>query len=231
MHPQIELRPSQRRDLARIRELGRALLERVADQLANLQPLSLDPDAIREEITATLDGKDFDAAESLWRQLMSLNGMIRQLDLSVDDMWSALEQAVADGNVWSKAEIDQFRDLKDVLCRLVGLPQIRLLSKALELSYDFANLLQRSNILTDIRPVFDDAATEIDGCVVTFTLRLRYDNPSGAQSLSIAMDQSDVKSLLAQCERALAKAEVARDRTSTLGIPARVWGSNDHASD
>ena len=86
---------------------------------------------------------------------------------------------------------------------------VRLAATAIELSYDYANLLRRTKVLTDVRPIFNDAGDGIDGAVVSFTMRLRYSNADGEHDLSIALDENDIKTLQEQCQRAILKARTA----------------------
>ena len=82
-----------------------------------------------------------------------------------------------------------------------------------------------ARIITDIRPIFNDDATDIDASVISYTLRLNYDNPEGNHSLSIAMDESDIEELIQQCNRAFSKAQLSKDRMrNTAGIPTIISG-------
>lgn len=109
---------------------------------------------------------------------------------------------------------------------------IRTVSKATDLAYDHANLFQGARIVTDIRPVFndlDDDQLKMDGAVVSYTLRMHFDNRDGNHSLSIALDESDVLVLKDQCERALQKAKIAFSRMSqpqVIGIPTVISGED-----
>ena len=94
---------------------------------------------------------------------------------------------------------------------------IRTTVKSLELLYDYANLVQSSNVITDLRPVFDDEADHAIGAIVSFTLRLSYQNGNTTHSLSLAMDAEDVRRLQEQCKRALKKAESAQSRVFSAG--------------
>ena len=63
-----------------------------------------------------------------------------------------------------------------------------------------------ASIITDVRPVFNDAATEIDELVITHMLSVDYtDGTQHKTVLTLAMDQEDVAQLQAQCERAAQK--------------------------
>jgi hypothetical protein len=102
------------------------------------------------------------------------------------------------------------------------------------LAYEYANLFQGARIVTDVRPVFndgDDDEMQIDGAVVSFTLRLHYDNREGNHSLSIALDETDVRALHHQCERALQKARMAQIRIQDAGIPTVISGKSSDEPD
>ena len=83
-------------------------------------------------------------------------------------------------------------------------------AKALDLSYDCDNLLQRSRVLTDIRPLFTDDAGRIEGAVVAHTLRLRYDQAGRNEEISFSLDAADLRQLVVHCDRALLKEKTAR---------------------
>ncbi len=113
---------------------------------------------------------------------------------------------------------------------------VRTVSKALDLAYEYANLFQDARIVTDIRPIFndvDDEQMEIEAAVVAFTLRLHYDDRQGNHSLSVALDETDVRTLKYQCERALHKAQLAQGRMrDILGVPTIISGeTHDESSD
>src|SRR5262249_55776961 len=87
---------------------------------------------------------------------------------------------------------------------------VRLVSITLDLMFEHENLLQGAHVVTDIRPLFSEDATRVEGSVVSHTLRLRYVSTEGDHTISIAMDESDIHELARQCKRALLKAQTAR---------------------
>ena len=128
--------------------------------------------------------------------------------------------------------MDRWRIREPELRRLLEHPRIWAIAKTLDLSYDYANLLQDARILTDVRPVFDRDATAIEAAVVSFTLRLRYDGLDGNHSLSIALNQEDVRALGAECERATKKAGVAADLMSRrASVRTIITGANESSSE
>lgn len=93
-------------------------------------------------------------------------------------------------------------------------------------------MLQNARIITDVRPVFNEEGSEIEGAIVSFTLRLHYDNIGGSESLSVALDEGDVQKMLATCQRALKKAQVAQALLLKSGIQKTfiAGGKSDAAS-
>jgi hypothetical protein len=77
--------------------------------------------------------------------------------------------------------------------------------------------------------VFSRDAAKIEGAVVSSTLYLRFENIEGGRELSIAMDESDVKELMKQCERALRKASTARNLMDSVAkVPTIITGEENH---
>ena len=103
-------------------------------------------------------------------------------------------------------------------------------STTLDLMYEYENLLQSARVVTDIRPVFSQDATWIEGSVVSHTLRLRYDSTEGDHSISIAVDESDIRELERQCRRALLKAQTARTlMVEQAKVPTVISGDGSNA--
>src|SRR5262249_37735468 len=156
---------------------------------------ALDPG--RTELDSEQIFGDPEVAESLLRQILSLTSLERQRGLTADEVLSGLLYGLRHTeNPWSEDEIARWQQREPELRRLLEHPQIWRVSKTLDLSYDYANLLQEARIVSDIRPVFDQSATQIEAAVVSFTLRLRYDSLDGNHGISIALNQSDVETLL-----------------------------------
>jgi len=205
MSLQLRVTKRQLADLKQISELGTDRLREVQRTLCETKRPLLRPSELVESLRGTL-GED---AELLARQLLSLHGLVRRSGSSVEEVFSAIQRAVEQQGEEVGILAHDWVDVSDIVQELVQDQNVRLASTAIELAYDYANLLQRTKILTDIRPVFNEAADEIEAAVVSYTLRLRYDSADGEHELSIAFDESDIKTLIDQCRRALAKATTA----------------------
>ncbi len=228
--------PDQIPDLETIRDLGGDTLQRVINHLGTLEKLPLRPAELLANVTEALDG-NAEHAESVVRPLLTLNQLIRQRVRTVDGVLEGLRNGVVLLPGWSADQKAAWQSIEPQLRQLFQVDAIRTVSKATDLAYDHANLFQGARIVTDIRPVFndlDDDQLAIDGAVVSYTLRLHFDNREGDHSLSIALDEADILVLKDQCERALRKAKIAFDRMShpqTAGIPTVISGEDTNESD
>lgn len=220
MAVQTRLAPSQLADLAVIRELGEERLEAVAE--------AMDRDG-RNTLATNELGRLFDKAlggeragsNSLLTQALSLASLMRQRRFTADEVVEGLAYGLRSApRPWGDEEIGRWERMAPRFQRIFTHPKVKLAAKTLDLSYDFANLLQDARIVSDVRPVFDDAAQTVEAAVVAFTLRLRYDSADRNHSLSIAMNEDDVSSLRDECDRSLRKAEVVR-RMMEEGRPLR----------
>ncbi len=208
MSLQLRVAKHQLLDLKHISELGVDQLGEVLRSFNELERPLLRPQELLEKLAGLVEGEV--RAEALARQLLSLQGLVRQTGLPVDEVFAGIANAISQQGDSIDLDAASWMAVEDVVKSLVQDPSVRLTSTAIELAYDYANLLRRTKILTDIRPLFNEAADEIEGAVVSHTFRLRYDSADGEHELSIALDESDIKALIGQCNRALAKAAAAR---------------------
>lgn len=229
MPTQIRLFPQQIADLAAVRDLGAKRLQRVVEHLQRLEPVPLCPATLHVAVTEAL-GNDERAAQHLLRPVLALYQLIRQRDMTVDEVMDGLRHGIGAAEPsWTEVERTEWDNVAPFLQKLFQVPAVRIVSKAIDLAYEYANLFQGARIVTDVRPVFndeDDDEMQIDGAVVSFALRLHYDNREGNHSLSIALDEADVRTLQYQCERALQKATMARARIQAAGIPTVISGES-----
>lgn len=224
---QIQLNKSQLSDLKAIVDLGPDILAQVVDRIDRMEPPPLAPAdlqaVIREVVTRP------GAADTLLRQTLSLTSLRRRRSLNADEVIAGIRQGLRNATTpWDSTALDRWNTIEPPFLRLISSARVETTAKVLDLSYDYANLLQTTRIVTDIRPVFDNDVTRIDGAVVSFTLRLNYDNIEGSHSLSIAMNQADIEFLKQQCERALKKSGLAKETIEALPLRVTISGSEDY---
>jgi len=237
MATKIRLGHGQLAELRVLRDLPPERVQALNEQIEDRDP----PPLTTVELASIFNEvfpDDLEIANSLLQQVISLASLERQRSLSADDVLKGLLHGVrTSGNPWNEDEITRWHTVEPELRRLLEHPQVWRVAKALDLSYDFAHLLQDAKIVADIRPVFDREAKRLEAAVVIFTLRLRYDDIQGNRDISIAMNHSDIEFLLEECQRALRKARVAADtmndradvRTIIIGEENRPEGEDDVA--
>ena len=84
--------------------------------------------------------------------------------------------------------------------------------------------------MTDIRPIFNDEGDQIEGAVVSFTLRLNFVNAGRERSMTLAVDATDIETLAEQCARAMRKANAAQKWFSSsqdVEIPITIAGKEE----
>jgi hypothetical protein len=169
-------------------------------------------------------------AEFLVRQLLSLQGLIRQTGLRSDDVLRGVRDAIERQGQECDLDAAAWAEVEPTVKCLVEEKSVRLAATAIELAYDYTNLVRRTKILTDIRPLFNEQADQIEGAVVSYTLRLHYNSADGEHEISIALDEADIRTLIAQCERAIKKAATARSlMADKCEIAVTVPGESDNA--
>lgn len=125
---------------------------------------------------------------------------------------------------WQKKHLAAWRQyatsIADVIDRISDDHPIVIALKAQTLVYSHQNIFLDAKLITDIRPIFNDAASKIDELVVTHMLSVEFmDGTQQSNSvLTIAMDQDDIASLQAQCERAAIKTLTLRNQLTDFQI-------------
>lgn len=229
MAPQIRLQKSQIADLQTIRDLGPERLERVLTCLDATNVTPLHGEALLRLIADALG--DEQQATDLMGPLVQLGGLMRHARLEPSDVLEGLRVALRPATSgWLEEQFEQWVAIEPKLESLLSTRAVKTATKATDLAYDYANLFNAARIISDIRPVFsdDEDVSEIIGAVVSYTLRLTFDSRNENHSLSIALDEDDVRELLDECERALKKAQRAKScMTDRAGIPTIISGDED----
>ena len=234
MPGQFALTKNQVADFSRIQGLERKDLERVLKRLKSTKLPPLSQAALRHLINDALPPEkrtgSSEVVESLGRVILGLGGLelrgFGDLHGLLDDLDSDLREVWAD----DQSKFERWNRIRPLLAQILSIDAVRMTIKALDVSYEYANLLQYSRIMTDVRPIFNEGGGQIEGAVVSFTLRMSFLNAGQPKSLSIEVDAADLKILVEQCQRALRKAETAKRRFSSadIGIPLTIAGSDEH---
>lgn len=233
MPRRLDLSESQVADFAIIQGLSRNSLEAILKKLRTAKQPPLSPPALHRVLSEALSPSikaDADAAsQALVRVILGLGSVyVRELD-DLEGILASVGESLHESWSDDKTKLAGWERVRPLLAELFKLDSVRTTMKAVDVSYEFANILMYSRVMTDIRPVFNEAGDQIDGAVVTFTLRLNISNADDSRSLSIAVDAADLEVLVKQCNRALLKANTASQRLSSksIGIPSTIAGMQE----
>jgi hypothetical protein len=210
MAVKLILREDQLYALSVIRDLGPECLQSINDKISAVSPSPIKPAELRTALLDVLPDSP-EKVEIILEQLLSLYTLQRQSGINASEVVEGLTNGIESAeNQWSESEFAKWKDIQPQLKSLFDIQNIMSVAKSLDLAYDYSKLLQSVKILTDIRPVYNVDATEIQGSVISFTLRIRYDSREGNKNISITLDESDVRNLIKASKRALKKAETAK---------------------
>lgn len=208
---QLSIPPSRLQDLEVLRDLEAETIKAITDKLFNLDPSPIKPSDLSRSIVEVLPDQSDTTVTSIVRQLMSIYTIRRERYLTTKELLQGLLYGIINAKTsWNEKEIAKWKSIEPQLLELFGLSNVMAVAKALDLSYDYANIHQSAKIITDIRPVFNTDATEIDGAVISYTLRMYYDNLEGSTNISLALNGDDVERLYEECARALKEAHLAK---------------------
>jgi hypothetical protein len=196
--------------------------------VARLKALPVAPtpfNKLIEAISDALPGNE-EAVESIFRQMAPVVGWVRQEQSRVPELMAGVRHALTVTDGWDS---QKWSAIESILTELFSLRIIYLSASAVDLSFEHVNLFRGARILTDIRPIFNEEASAIEGSVITHTLRLRFENTQGRHELTFALEEPDVTKIAEQCERAISKAKLARSLMAQKAeIPTIISGGIDN---
>lgn len=159
-------------------------------------------------------------ARKIVQQVAAFNLLGTNEGVSAAETFANLTESLIENHSGSKVNLDKWKAAKDSLIELLA-PEhpIGLLQKTTKLKYDYQNILGNVGILTDVRPVFDNSAREIQLLNVAHTLQLEYSDGTERRTLYFAMDAIDIAKLKSQCARAETKAATLKEKLKVLLCP------------
>jgi hypothetical protein len=203
----IRILQSQANDLAVACKVGAVKLRAVAAAI-EAADLTIKREKLRRIVSTIVDGED---TAALCRIIFGLSGIDSRNDFATSDTIEGVSETLK-----SFGEDDRFSDWPAVgpaLGAILSCRSVHFTAKAVDVSYDFERILSDSRILTSIRPIYTAKRDEIVSGTLVQTLRLDYVNSAGrSDSISIAVDLSDIIQLKEICGQAEEKARVARQR-------------------
>jgi hypothetical protein len=99
-------------------------------------------------------------------------------------------------------------------------------SKAFDLLSERSAVLQGARLLTELRPIYNEATTGTLAQLLTSTLVVDYWDGQMAHSLHVSLDKDDLEKLASEVERAQLKIRVSQQEAAELGTNLVVYGDS-----
>ncbi|MCF2138759.1 MAG: hypothetical protein K9W44_01725 [Candidatus Lokiarchaeota archaeon] len=132
-----------------------------------------------------------------------------------------IEQITLENADDSKEKLEKIKDFDTFLLNLYkSNDNIKLYEKARNLERERENLLMKSRIMTDIRPIFDDGEIgAFNRTIIMHTLKLELLNKNRRiEKLLIGLDHQDLIALKENIERAIEKEVKIREKCNNSDI-------------
>lgn len=171
--------------------------------------------ASKLKATVTRLSGDEEFSVALCSQLLSLATLRRVEQISSEELVTGLLAGVESSEKLSSESKFWLNNQRESFVSLFESDSVRFPAKALHLSTDFGHLYMSSNVVTDVRPVFDGDREHIKGAVINQTLRLHYISSGGGSGrvedeLSLAIDIDDIDRMIEELNKAKVKAETSK---------------------
>jgi len=190
--------------------------------LASLKgaPPTLSRSSLVSNVMGALKNIPLAVVEPIVQALLSLYTVSAALEYtSVDAFADDICRAVEGGRLVPNFDPDSQRRFKERLSRFLGLKNLGLVAKGLDLLSEHERLLCSARLITDIRPIFGtDPTRSPEAAIIFHVVMVRYHEGGELKQLTMALDDKDIKSLKATIDRAEHKASSLRSLLAEKAI-------------
>ena len=184
-------------------------LQDIEEALKQEKP-TLDVDALSRAVAQRI-GLDASLPPPLVSLLWRLALVQRRCELTAEAFVEALTVTLGDfgSDQWSVDDKTSWGAHRDWLSRVLHSHGVLALgAKAAELMLEQRLVFFKSRVITDVRPLFDDAAEQLIGFVPVHTLAITCYEDGESRTVRVAMDSEDLGQLRRQLERAQRKGDI-----------------------
>ncbi|MES2460654.1 MAG: hypothetical protein V4671_08715, partial [Armatimonadota bacterium] len=194
-------------------------LDKIATWLELAKPAS-DIEDLAEKCSEDIEEVSVNQAESTISIAIKLHSVLRNVDYDISATIEGAEDSLNLYDEWDDESQKQWEDRRQIIERLLAPDSvIGLMSKVRELLYDFQSILMDSNVVTDIRQVYDKDATEVKAGLIVHTLSLEYFENSTQKEMHLMLSTTDVERLAKRLERALKKSKASASILKKSEVP------------
>jgi hypothetical protein len=156
--------------------------------------------------------------DALW----PLSMVQRRLDMDTETFIHDLEECLrTESRVgWSSEDAKVWDTVRPYISRLLSEESpVSTSAKAVDLLLEQPLVLSRARIVTDVRPIFNEEASELKGMLSFHTLILRcYEGSAPIKQIHVVLDASDLSNLYEQVVKAQHKERFMQSSLSAAGF-------------
>lgn len=194
--------------LAALVQLGHEGAEKLASWISD-QKLTFDLEDVSRQMSEGL-GLEEDICAAILSTLVPLNGLRLRRNAKPDAFVALLTESIERQapDEWKKRHLSKWKKTADSFTTFF-LPNnfFALTYKVHELLTSRPSILSEARLLTELRPVYNEDATQTKALLLTNTLALTYYHDERMHSLHLNLDFNDLKTLRREIDRAFAKYE------------------------
>jgi len=206
--------PSQLSDLVLVGKVDKNIFKNICKNVCSATKIGIRASSLTKLISEVCENKE--SADAMSRTLLSLSSLRRNEHISIEELITGLFNGLKDTDIPDDA-LENLKDKETGLKSLLNCDAVRLPAKALQLSLDHQRLYASSNVVTDLRPIFDSARSEMMGGVVFQSLKVQFLEGGEPKEISFVLDLDDLNALKTEIETSITKAKATKafvaDRT------------------
>jgi hypothetical protein len=207
-------------------EIGPEKLKQLTKEVAE-RSLTLDTSELTEKLASTIQFPAERVERAIFVVLIPLNSLRAAFRMPPNEFLDLLAKLIARQKPeWHNAHGDAWKQVAPVVEPLLT-PNgyFALLSKTFRLLANRPIVAREFKILTELRPVYDDELSATKAMVLTSTLVVDYEEAGEPKRLHLTVDQSDLRAIREQLDRANRKVQLLEEQAGRLGVPVLVAGT------
>ena len=202
----LKIPKEHRTSLLELAQLAPETFEKLLGSIEKLRPKQSLVE-LRGRLVSVLPIPDVAKRRALAETLVSMNASMLRSEMSVGQFVEDLVDGVSESDA---TEADR-KSISERLDRILQVSALRLSAKATVLRVDHDRVYNASRIVTDLRPVFDEAVGDgFRGVMLIHQLKMVSLRRGEPEELFFAMDDQDLASLKKTIDRAELKSEQIR---------------------
>ena len=205
----LEIPQEHRATIGKIVALSEENIAQLVSAISSVKIRST-PSEMSEAIRNQVPSINRDDLAAIVETLYSLYHVREFSEVRADRFVTDIVESVLKDEKLGAATQDDIPRLRKTFRRLLNIDTLNALTKAIKLQRDGERIYCDSRIITDIRPVFSGEVSEApSSAVIRHTLKIGYhrDGDGPHQAFYVAMDETDLHSLIEDIGRAIEKSE------------------------